>query len=25
LQKAANPHLLMLSPPLDLQAKWFAP
>jgi citronellol/citronellal dehydrogenase len=24
LQKAANPHILMLSPPLDLQEKWFA-
>jgi citronellol/citronellal dehydrogenase len=22
---AANPHVLMLSPPLDMQAKWFAP
>ncbi len=25
LKKAANPHILMLSPPLDLQPKWFAP
>jgi citronellol/citronellal dehydrogenase len=25
LEKAANPHILMLSPPLDLQEKWFAP
>ncbi len=25
LAKAANPHILMLSPPLDLAAKWFAP
>src|SRR5215469_10764910 len=24
LMKAANPHVLMLSPPLDLQPKWFA-
>jgi citronellol/citronellal dehydrogenase len=24
LQKAPNPHILMLSPPLDLQEKWFA-
>ena len=24
LRKAANPHILMLSPPLDMQAKWFA-
>jgi citronellol/citronellal dehydrogenase len=23
LLKAANPHVLMLSPPLDMQAKWF--
>jgi citronellol/citronellal dehydrogenase len=23
LEKAANPHILMLSPPLDLQEKWF--
>ncbi len=23
--KAANPHILMLSPPLDLNPKWFAP
>ena len=25
LKKSANPHILMLSPPLDMQAKWFAP
>ncbi len=25
LAKAANPHILMLSPPLDIKAKWFAP
>jgi citronellol/citronellal dehydrogenase len=25
LAKAANPHILMLSPPLDMQPKWFAP
>jgi len=25
LQKGANPHILNLAPPLDLQAKWFAP
>jgi len=25
LRKAPNPHILTLSPPLDLQAKWFAP
>jgi citronellol/citronellal dehydrogenase len=25
LRKAANPHILMLSPPLDMRAKWFAP
>jgi len=25
LAKAANPHVLMLSPPLDMQEKWFAP
>ena len=25
LEKAANPHILMLSPPLDLKEKWFAP
>lgn len=24
LLKAANPHVLMLSPPLDMQSKWFA-
>jgi citronellol/citronellal dehydrogenase len=24
LLKAANPHILMLSPPLDMQEKWFA-
>jgi len=25
LRKAGNPHVLMLSPPLDMSAKWFAP
>ncbi len=25
LKKAANPHILTLSPPLDLSPKWFAP
>ena len=25
LEKASNPHILMNSPPLDLQEKWFAP
>jgi citronellol/citronellal dehydrogenase len=25
LCKADNPHILMLSPPLDIKAKWFAP
>lgn len=25
LSKAENPHILVLSPPLDLQSKWFAP
>ena len=25
LERTANPHILMLSPPLDLQEKWFAP
>lgn len=25
LKRADNPHVLMLSPPLDLQARWFAP
>ena len=25
LLKSANPHILMLSPPLDMQEKWFAP
>lgn len=25
LEKAANPHILMLSPPLDFQEHWFAP
>jgi citronellol/citronellal dehydrogenase len=25
LEKAANPHVLMLSPPLDLAEHWFAP
>ncbi|MCB1550227.1 MAG: NAD(P)-dependent oxidoreductase [Hyphomicrobiaceae bacterium] len=24
LRKSANPHILMLSPPLDMKAKWFA-
>ncbi len=24
LRKAANPHILMLSPPLDMKARWFA-
>jgi citronellol/citronellal dehydrogenase len=24
LEKAENPHILMLSPPLDMQEKWFA-
>jgi citronellol/citronellal dehydrogenase len=24
LRKSANPHILMLSPPLDMQPKWFA-
>ena len=24
LKRAANPHVLMLSPPLDMKAKWFA-
>ena len=24
LKKASNPHILTLSPPLDMQAKWFA-
>jgi citronellol/citronellal dehydrogenase len=24
LQRAANPHILMISPPLDMQEKWFA-
>ncbi len=24
LERAANPHILMLSPPLDLKEKWFA-
>ena len=24
LKKAANPHVLMISPPLDMSAKWFA-
>jgi citronellol/citronellal dehydrogenase len=24
LRRAANPHVLMLSPPLDMKAKWFA-
>lgn len=25
LEKSTNPHILMLSPPLDLREKWFAP
>jgi citronellol/citronellal dehydrogenase len=25
LQRGTNPHVLMLSPPLDLRPKWFAP
>jgi len=25
LAKSENPHILMLSPPLDMQEKWFAP
>jgi citronellol/citronellal dehydrogenase len=25
LQKANNPHILMISPPLDMKEKWFAP
>lgn len=25
LKKAQNPHVLMLSPPLDMRPKWFAP
>ena len=25
LKRAANPHILMLSPPLDMREKWFAP
>src|SRR3954452_11261421 len=25
LHKSAQPHILMLSPPLDMQTKWFAP
>jgi citronellol/citronellal dehydrogenase len=25
LKQAAQPHILMLSPPLDMQTKWFAP
>jgi citronellol/citronellal dehydrogenase len=25
LKTAANPHILMLSPPLDMNVKWFAP
>ena len=25
LRKGANPHILMLSPPLDMDVKWFAP
>jgi citronellol/citronellal dehydrogenase len=25
LEKAKNPHILMISPPLDMKEKWFAP
>lgn len=25
LEKSANPHILSMSPPLDMQEKWFAP
>ena len=25
LRKSSNPHILMLSPPLDLQPRWFSP
>jgi citronellol/citronellal dehydrogenase len=25
LKRASNPHILMLSPPLSMQPKWFAP
>lgn len=25
LARAANPHILVLSPPMDMRAKWFAP
>ncbi len=25
LKKSSNPHILMLSPPLDMDVKWFAP
>ena len=25
LEKAANPHILMISPPLDMKEKWFSP
>jgi citronellol/citronellal dehydrogenase len=25
LHKASNPHILMISPPLDMKEKWFAP
>jgi citronellol/citronellal dehydrogenase len=25
LERAANPHILMISPPLDMEKKWFAP
>ncbi len=25
LEKSANPHILMLAPPLDMSEKWFAP
>lgn len=25
LEKSANPHIMMMSPPLDMQERWFAP
>ena len=25
LEKAANPHILLISPPLEMKVKWFAP
>jgi len=25
LERSSNPHILMMSPPLDMQEKWFAP